>query len=223
MERERSLAEDNMNITVKGWQKRCEEIQREKTSMEKEYENLLRMMETNHLKAVEELETLYDKKLAYENEKFLQIEQELIEEENRQVKKTGKTANQHTDTIERLEFQYKDEFSKTQKIFETNKNTAEQIKNEYEEKLNEIEEEHESEIRDLKMNHKKEIDKLDDEVEKLTNENNKYRREYKEAKDEKEILKKSEEDKETEMRFLSNKLEEAKKTLDSLKRSWMIV
>jgi hypothetical protein len=29
-------------------------------------------MENNHLKAVEELENLYEKKLAFENEKFLQ-------------------------------------------------------------------------------------------------------------------------------------------------------
>ena len=37
-------------------------------------------MENNHLKAVEELETLYEKKLTFENEKFLQQEQELLEE-----------------------------------------------------------------------------------------------------------------------------------------------
>lgn len=31
-------------------------------------------MENNHLKAVEELENLYEKKLAYENEKYFKLE-----------------------------------------------------------------------------------------------------------------------------------------------------
>jgi len=215
MAKEHAVAEENMNITVKGWQKRCEEIQREKGSMEKEYENLLKMMETNHLKAVEELETLYDKKLAYENEKYLQIEQELIEEENKHTKKEKKVKSQHTETIGRLEHQYRDEFSKTQKIFETNKNTAEQIKTEYDEKLKEIEDEHEAEIRDLNNQHKKEIGKLDEEIMHLTEANTKYRREYKETKDEREGLKKSEEEKENDIKQLKLNLNEAFMTIDA--------
>jgi hypothetical protein len=42
--------------------------------MEKDYNNLLKNMENNHLKAVEELENLYEKKLAFENEKYIQLE-----------------------------------------------------------------------------------------------------------------------------------------------------
>ncbi len=37
-------------------------------------------MENNHLKAIEELEALYEKKLAFENEKYMQQEYTLIEE-----------------------------------------------------------------------------------------------------------------------------------------------
>jgi len=44
----------------------------QKGIIEKESTNLLKNMENNHLKAVEELETLYEKKLTFENEKFLQ-------------------------------------------------------------------------------------------------------------------------------------------------------
>lgn len=39
--------------------------------MESEAMSLRRAMETNHEKAIEELETLYEKKLAFENEKYL--------------------------------------------------------------------------------------------------------------------------------------------------------
>ena len=39
--------------------------------MENEANSLRNAMEINHEKAVEELETLYEKKLAFENEKYL--------------------------------------------------------------------------------------------------------------------------------------------------------
>ena len=42
--------------------------------MEKESDNLLKNMENNHLKAVEELENLYERKLAMEHEKLIQAE-----------------------------------------------------------------------------------------------------------------------------------------------------
>jgi hypothetical protein len=48
--------------------------------VEKDYNNLLKNMENNHLKAVEELENLYEKKLAYENEKFIHLESKVTEE-----------------------------------------------------------------------------------------------------------------------------------------------
>ena len=37
-------------------------------------------MEKNHLKAAEELENLYDRKVAFEHEKFMQKEQEMKED-----------------------------------------------------------------------------------------------------------------------------------------------
>ena len=40
---------------------------------------MLKNIENTHLKAVEELENLYERKLAFENEKFLQQEQKLYE------------------------------------------------------------------------------------------------------------------------------------------------
>jgi len=43
-------------------------------------------MENNHLKAVEELENLYEKKLAFENEKYIQLESTQTEERLKQKK-----------------------------------------------------------------------------------------------------------------------------------------
>lgn len=56
--------------------KKYEELKQQKLDVEKDYSNLLKDMENNHLKAVEELENLYEKKLGYENEKYLQLESE---------------------------------------------------------------------------------------------------------------------------------------------------
>jgi hypothetical protein len=53
---------------------RYEELKAKKSEVEKDYSSLLKNMENNHLKAVEELENLYEKKLGHENEKYIQLE-----------------------------------------------------------------------------------------------------------------------------------------------------
>jgi cilia- and flagella-associated protein 57 len=47
--------------------------------LEKETKRLLETIENDHLKAVEELENLYEKKLAFESEKYFQMEAKSIE------------------------------------------------------------------------------------------------------------------------------------------------
>lgn len=59
------------------------------------------------------------------------------------MKKIQDLENKHENAIDRLEQQYRQEFTKTQNIFETTTKRADQIKSEYEEKLTQIEEEHE--------------------------------------------------------------------------------
>lgn len=63
---------EKMNLEIQVWSRRYEELKEQKTKIEKESANLLKNMENNHYKAVEELESLYEKKLAFENEKYLQ-------------------------------------------------------------------------------------------------------------------------------------------------------
>ncbi|CAD8117938.1 unnamed protein product [Paramecium sonneborni] len=57
-----------------------QQIKNEKVQQEKQHFNLFRNIENNQFKAVQELETLYEKKIMIENEKYLQLEQILIEE-----------------------------------------------------------------------------------------------------------------------------------------------
>lgn len=51
-----------------------------KAQMDADYKTAFVVMDEKHLKGVEELESLYERKLAYENEKYIQQEQELREE-----------------------------------------------------------------------------------------------------------------------------------------------
>lgn len=60
-----------MNMEITTWSKKYEDLKIGKTGMEQDANNLRKMMEINHEKAVEELENLYEKKLAFENDKFL--------------------------------------------------------------------------------------------------------------------------------------------------------
>lgn len=74
MEKEKKEMEQRMNQEIGAWARRYEELKIQKSTVEKESTNLFKNVENNHLKAVEELENLYERKLAFENEKYLQLE-----------------------------------------------------------------------------------------------------------------------------------------------------
>ena len=50
-----------MNAEIREWANRYEALKEQKTMIEKESANLLKNMENNHMKAVKELEDLYEK------------------------------------------------------------------------------------------------------------------------------------------------------------------
>lgn len=72
MDREIREMENKMRTEIKEYQQRYEDLKFQKNRNEKEHGGLLKELEKTHLKAIEELENLYEKKLAFENEKFLQ-------------------------------------------------------------------------------------------------------------------------------------------------------
>lgn len=80
--------------------------------IEKESSNLLKNMENNHLKATEELENLYEKKLAFENEKYMQQEQTLLEERMKFDKKLKSIESKHDYNITDLKGEFNENFTK---------------------------------------------------------------------------------------------------------------
>ncbi|CAD8192546.1 unnamed protein product [Paramecium octaurelia] len=77
---QQSEFESKFNEEIQFRDLRYLEIKAEKTQQEKQHFNLFRNIENNQIKAVQDLETLYEKKILIENEKYLQLEQILIEE-----------------------------------------------------------------------------------------------------------------------------------------------
>lgn len=173
-------------------------------------------METNHMKAVEELEALYEKKLAFENEKFLQLEQELIEERNKNIDKMKSLEQRHVDTIERLEAKYKESYTNAQSAYESTKQTAEDLRLIYEEKLNQQEEEHEIEIQEREQKYRKLEEQLRAEMAKITTENEMLKRDNKNANDARDNFEKQKIDMMAEKTRLEQKLAEASTRIERL-------
>jgi len=67
--------------------------------LEHETDQVLKNIENTHLKAVEELENLYERKLAFENEKFLQQEQKLYELTKKYEKEINNLQQKHDKNI----------------------------------------------------------------------------------------------------------------------------
>jgi hypothetical protein len=135
MEKQVDEMKEKMNLEIQMWSRRYEELKAQKTQIEKESANLLKNMENNHLKAVEELENLYEKKLAFENEKFLQQEQELLEERMKFEKKLKEVERRHDTNITDLKGDFTSKFTQAQHEYRSTKATADDLRQIYEEKL----------------------------------------------------------------------------------------
>ncbi|KAL4511618.1 hypothetical protein ABPG72_012463 [Tetrahymena utriculariae] len=218
MEREIKEMETKMRSEIKSYEQRYEDLKFQKNRNEKEHGGLLKELEKTHLKAIEELENLYEKKLAFENEKFLQQEQELIEERMKFEKKLKEIERKHDDNINSLKYEFNDNFQKAQKVYDSTKQTADDLRKIYEERLAQQEEEHEQEIRDLNENHKKEITKLVKDLAIAEEKKNKFDEDNKKAKENITRLDKKIEDQDNEIQYQKSRLTDASNQIDALKK-----
>ena len=147
-----------------------DEITRDKAKQEREYLEKFENLGKAHHNAVDNVEELYEKKLALEDEKFRKLEKEraaikaMYEEQIRTLQK------QNEEAIENLAKEFRDTLKQTQDQYESTRKTAEELKLVYEERLAQQEDEHENEILELR-------DKFEAEVEAQSAENTKFRRE----------------------------------------------
>lgn len=121
----------------------------------------MKKMELNHFGAVEELQTVYDKKLYIENSNYLKLEQEKLEQKTFYESKIGELKRQNQDSIDKLLREFKLNLFKVQDEYSDSKSTAKSLQEIYEKKLDQQENEHEDEIFELKEKHKKDKQQLE--------------------------------------------------------------
>lgn len=107
--------------------KKYEELKQQKLDVEKDYSNLLKDMENNHLKAVEELENLYEKKLGYENEKYLQMESEHTVVRLKQNSQIENLKAGHRTTMDVLKGKFEEKFTDVEGLFKLTKENAKDL------------------------------------------------------------------------------------------------
>jgi hypothetical protein len=82
--------------------RRYEDLQMEEAEQKDENTQTMKKMELNHLQCMEELQTLYEKKLAYENQSYRRLEKEKTEMQNEYEGELKLLQKQNEDAIEKL-------------------------------------------------------------------------------------------------------------------------
>ena len=111
--------------------------------VEKDYNNLLKNMESDHWKAVEELENLYEKKLAYENEKYICLEQQKTEEQLKHQLQVKQLGGENRQNLTIIKGKFEGKFTEVKEFYDKTKGEHELFQKELIEKLSQQEEEYE--------------------------------------------------------------------------------
>lgn len=130
-------------------QSRLESLKKQKKSLELKSEADLKDLESKNVRAAQQLQTLYQRKLSFENEKYFQLEQELMQLKIKHGKELEMLQSTYNANIQLLKGEFSESFSKAEKVYTATKQSSDQIQRIFDERVNQIEEEHEQEIREL--------------------------------------------------------------------------
>ncbi|CAD8113887.1 unnamed protein product [Paramecium sonneborni] len=108
---------------------RYKELKDEKTQQEQQHFNLFRNIENNQFKAGQELETLYEKKILIENEKYLQLEQVLIEERQKYKQNLKELEFDCSKQIKEIKQKFQSDFKLPYDTIYSNKNDIKTLQN----------------------------------------------------------------------------------------------
>lgn len=110
----------------------------------------MRKMETNHLAAVEDLESVYERKLYIECGNFLKLEQEKLEMKKHYESRIGELKKQNQRAIDRLLSEFKSNMIKVEGEYVDSKHTAKSLQEVYDKQLDKLDYNHEDEIVEIK-------------------------------------------------------------------------
>lgn len=162
---------------------RYEDLKQQKQEVEKDYNNLLKNMENNHLKAVEELENLYEKKLDFENEKFIHLEQQMTEQRLRHSAEIEQLTSSNKHNLQLVNKKFDEKFQEVKGVYDITKDNAIEFEKALIEKLGQQEDEYEQEIEEIKQKHKKESDGLRMEISQMRLKQELLSKDYKNMKE----------------------------------------
>jgi hypothetical protein len=106
----------------------------------------MKKMELNHLQCMEELQSLYEKKLAFENQNYKRLQSEKVQMEHEYEAELRVLRQQNQDAIDKLLNEFRLNLGKIQEEYEDQKRMSDGLKTQYEEKLVQTGEEHEAEL-----------------------------------------------------------------------------
>lgn len=158
---------DSMLENIKALQKRIQKISEGKVSQEHDHQMILRRVEADHNGKVDGIESLYERKLGIEDERFRQLEHDKVEMKQYYEEQMRVLKQHNENTIENLEKAFRDALCKAQEEYESTKRTAEELKDVYEKRLLQQEDEHEIEVLDLKEKYEKQLGELKQTSQKL--------------------------------------------------------
>ena len=117
-------------------------------------------MEHNHLDAVKDLESVYERKLYIECGNYLKLEQEKLEMRKHYDSRIAELKKQNQRAIDRLLQEFKGNMVKVEAEYFDSQSTALNLQQVYSKQLDKMDVNHEDEIVELKQKHTEDRQKL---------------------------------------------------------------
>lgn len=151
---------ESMLEEIKQHQSRIDQALAQKAKQERDFKEKLRMLEDNHLNQVDDIETVYEKKLNIEDERYRQLEHDKVEMRQHYEDQIRSIKQHNEDAIRSLENAFREALKKAQSEYDSTKKTAEELKGLYENRLSQQVDEHEIEVIEIKQKYQEQLASL---------------------------------------------------------------
>ena len=149
----------------------------------------MKKMELNHLQCMEELQTLYEKKLQYENLAYRRLVKEKGEIQSEYETELKLLQKQNEEAIDKLLIEFRNNLGKIQEEYEDQKRTADGLKTQFEEKVVQTTQQNEEELEKMRKLNSNERHNLQEVIGTLKNDIETIRRQIRRIEEEREAYK----------------------------------
>jgi hypothetical protein len=196
---------------------RFEALRRRKEQQELEAVEAIQNMERAHMKAAEELESLYEKKLSIEAQRYRALLHEKEDMECSYEEQLEITKSKYNSVIMKLKGEFETKTKEQQDAYNRLKDELANTKASYEEFVRQQDEDHEDEMLQVQHSHKKALEEEQDAVANLKSQAGVMRRRFDSFKVEKDALVAKLQAKEDELKVSSERNDEQERQIQMLK------